>query len=113
MPHCDFVFEWEIYLYPATDTCLCGNSSIFFYPVHTAHWDRAELNRATLYDQSFDTTELCWKWPPYGWGAAMVQFSYSSVQLHILMSEICNRAGPDQFVLARSVNAILYCRSGH
>ena len=32
-------------------------------------------NRATLYDQSSDTTEPCWKRPTYGWCAAVVQFS--------------------------------------
>ena len=56
----------------------CTISSLvdyYLYPVHTARWNRAEPNRATLYDQSSDTTEPCWKRPTYGWGATMVQFS--------------------------------------
>ena len=70
-----------------------------------------EPNRATLYDQSSDTTEPCWKRPTYGWCAVMVQFSsvvaqfiLSEICLYFqrfvhafILSEICNRAGPVQF----------------
>ena len=41
-----------------------------------------EPNRATLYDQSSDTTEPC-----------LAQFS----SVAFILSEICNRAGPVQF----------------
>ena len=46
-----------------------------FYLVQTACWMQDKPNRATLYDQRFDTTKLCRKRPTYGWGVAMVQFS--------------------------------------
>ena len=49
-----------------------ARTPVHLYPVHTARWNRAEPNRATLYDQSSDTTEPCWKRPTYGRGAAMV-----------------------------------------
>ena len=79
------------------------------YPVHTARWNRAEPNRATLYD---DTTEPCSKRPTYGWCAAMVQFSCSSVQLR----SHCQRfaTGPARFssVLAHSVNVVIYLYVG-
>ena len=79
------------------------------YPVHTARWNRAEPNRATLYDQSSDTTEPCWKQPTHGWSAAMVQFSSVVAQFSCVHTH-CQRfaTGPAQFgsVLACSVNAI-------